>query len=63
MTQKRAVSIREFSEQMDWSQDTTRRLIASGDIRAYRYGPKLIRIDVEELHRMRRPYEGSPSGK
>lgn len=30
-------------------------MIARGDLRAYRYGPRLIRIDAADLRAMRQP--------
>ncbi|WP_298713548.1 helix-turn-helix domain-containing protein [Micrococcus sp. 2A] len=37
------------------SPNTVRRMIARGDLRAYRYGPRLIRIDPADLHALRVP--------
>lgn len=34
---------------------TIRRLIASGRLKAYRYGPRIIRIDQADVHKLRRP--------
>ena len=34
---------------------TVRRWISAGDLRAYRYGPRTIRIDPADVKRMRRP--------
>lgn len=37
------------------SPNTIRRMIARGDLRAYRYGPRIIRIDPADLRAMREP--------
>lgn len=37
------------------SPNTVRRMIARGDLRAYRYGPRIIRIDPADLRAMRQP--------
>lgn len=37
------------------SPSTIRRMIARGDLRAYRYGPRIIRIDPADLRAMREP--------
>lgn len=37
------------------SYSTIRRMVASGQLRAYRYGDRLIRIDPADLDKARRP--------
>lgn len=49
------LTIARAAELLDSSTDTVRRMIARGELRAYRYGPKLIRIDPEDLRALRRP--------
>lgn len=47
-----------LTDAADWlnvSLPTIRRMIARGDLRAYRYGPRLIRIDPADLRAMREP--------
>ncbi len=34
---------------------TVRRMISSGELKAYRYGPRVIRIDRADLDKLRRP--------
>lgn len=34
---------------------TVRRMISRGELKAYRYGPKLIRVDRRDIDKMRRP--------
>lgn len=38
--------------------ETIRRMIARGQLRAYRYGNRLVRIDPADVERMRRPIGG-----
>ncbi|MFV0634630.1 excisionase family DNA-binding protein [Demequina sp.] len=48
-------SIAEASDYLGCSQDTTRRMIARGEIKAYRVGPRLIRIRRHDLERALKP--------
>ncbi len=43
---------------------TLRRYVAAGDLTGYRLGPRLIRIDIDELDAMLRPIPvgGEPHG-
>ena len=43
------VSIAAAADHYDVSQQTVRRWIASGKITAYRVGPRLIRLDLDEI--------------
>lgn len=38
--------------------ESVRRLIARGELRAYRYGKRMVRIDPADVERMRRPIGG-----
>lgn len=38
--------------------ETIRRMIARGELRAYRYGKRLIRLDPADVTAMRRPIGG-----
>lgn len=49
------LTIPETARTLNCSVDTVRRMIARGELRAYRYGPKLIRIDPEDLRALREP--------
>lgn len=44
-----SLSISEAAEQRGLSDSTIRRLISRGELRAYRIGPRLIRIDPADL--------------
>lgn len=43
------------AERLNVSPDTIRRMIARGELKAYRYGPRLIRIDPADLEALRQP--------
>ena len=43
------------AEHIGVSEKTLRRLVASGRITGYRFGPRLIRLDLNELDAMLRP--------
>ncbi|MEO4038419.1 helix-turn-helix domain-containing protein [Micrococcaceae bacterium Sec6.3] len=43
------------AEALGISLSTIRRMIARGELRAYRFGPRVIRIDPADLRAMRRP--------
>ncbi|MGJ5591608.1 helix-turn-helix domain-containing protein [Micrococcus lylae] len=49
------LTIAETAEILATSPSTVRRFIAQGELRAYRYGPRLIRIDPDDLRRFREP--------
>ena len=50
-----ALSVTQAAAREGVSPDTIRRRIADGTIPAHRVGPKLIRIYVADLDRLRRP--------
>lgn len=52
-------SITAVAEHLDVSPEVVRRWISRGELRAYKYGPKLIRIDPADVRRMGRPI-GAP---
>jgi excisionase family DNA binding protein len=52
---KRLKSIAAAAEYADLSQRTIRRYVAAGTITGYRVGPRLIKIDLNELDRLARP--------
>ena len=54
-TVDRQLTIPAAADALATSPSTIRRLIARGELRAYRYGPRLIRIDPADLQAMRRP--------
>ena len=49
------VGINQASDYADVSTKTLRRWIAAGRIPAYRVGPRLLKIDLNELDAMLRP--------
>lgn len=49
LTQKEAAEILGVSER------TIRNWISTGELRAHRYGPRIVRIDPADLKRLRRP--------
>jgi excisionase family DNA binding protein len=48
-------SIKEAAERFKVSRDTIRRRIASGQLAAYRLGPKIVRVDLDEVEALFRP--------
>jgi excisionase family DNA binding protein len=53
------ISIQDVAEQFGVSPRTVRRYIASGRLTAYRVGPRLIRVDAEQV---RQQLLGQPVG-
>lgn len=49
------LTIAETAERLNVSSNTVRRMIAAGDLKAYRYGPRLIRIDPADILAAREP--------
>jgi excisionase family DNA binding protein len=49
VTQRRLVSIADAAEHADVSTRTVRRWIAAGMVTGYRSGPRLIKVDLDEL--------------
>ena len=49
------LTLAEAAKYLATSPQTIRRMIARGDLRAYRYGPRIIRIDPADLRAMREP--------
>lgn len=52
---RRWTSLTLGAEHIGVSEKTLRRLVASGRITGYRFGPRLIRLDLNELDAMLRP--------
>lgn len=55
MTRKSYESLAEAAERTHVSVRTLRRWIAQGRLNAYRAGPRLLRIDPEDLDAMMKP--------
>ena len=49
------VSLAEAAEQAGCNPKTIRRRISDGSLTGYRMGPRLIRVDLNELDRLLRP--------
>lgn len=54
-TVRRLESVESAAEYVDVSTKTIRRWIAAGRVTGYRAGPRLIRVDLNELDAMLRP--------
>lgn len=54
-TRRRFGSIAAGAEETDVSTQTIRRMIARGQLPAYRIGPRLMKIDLDELAALLRP--------
>jgi excisionase family DNA binding protein len=54
-TQRQLVSLADAAAYATISVRTVRRYIASGRLAGYRVGPRLIRVDLEELESLARP--------
>ena len=57
-TQRRLESLTNAAEYADVSTRTIRRYIAAGRLTAYRVGPRLIKVDLNDLDAMLRPVGG-----
>lgn len=57
-TQRRLVSIAVAAEEYDVCTRTIRRWLADGRITGYRVGPRLIKLDANELDVIMRPIGG-----
>jgi excisionase family DNA binding protein len=60
---RRLASIEAGANYADCSKKTIRRRIADGSLNAYRFGPRLLRIDLDELDGLmqRIPTAGGPA--
>lgn len=52
---RRYATLADAADYLSCNERTIRRRIASGDIRAYRMGSKIIRVDLNELDASLRP--------
>jgi excisionase family DNA binding protein len=55
MTPKTYESLAQAAARTDVSVKTLRRRISAGQLTAYRYGPKIIRLDPRDVDRLMRP--------
>jgi excisionase family DNA binding protein len=51
----RYASLKQAAEQHNCNERTLRRYIASGRLTGYRFGPRMIRIDLNELDALMAP--------
>ena len=61
MTPKTYESLAQAAQRTDVSIKTLRRRIAAGDLPAYRYGPRILRLDPNDVDQLMRPlFPGRP---
>jgi excisionase family DNA binding protein len=58
----RPAPIKTTSEQYGISEKTLRRYIAEGKITGYRLGPRLIRVDLDEIEQLLKPIPAAKAG-
>ncbi len=49
------LTIPQTAEYLQCSNDTVRRMISRGELKASRFGPRMIRIDPLDLEKVRKP--------
>ena len=54
--------LQQAADEASCSVSTLRNLIARGDLTAYRFGPRLIRVRRKDLEALLRPYQGGQAG-
>ncbi|WP_404850333.1 helix-turn-helix domain-containing protein [Dietzia kunjamensis] len=60
-SQRRLASIPNAADEYGVHPCTIRRYISAGRITGYRFGPRMIRVDLDELDAMMRPLAGGAS--
>lgn len=55
LTARRLASLDEAAEYAGCSKYTIRRRVADGSIRGFRFGPRLIKVDLNEIDALLRP--------
>ena len=58
MPPKTYESLAQAAERTDVSVKTLRRRIAAGELPAYRYGPKILRVDPKDVDKLMKPLFG-----
>ena len=58
-TRRRWVSQREAAEYLGVTDRTVRQMIADGRITGYRSGPRLVRVDLNEVDAAMKPFGGA----
>ena len=56
------LSLQQAAEESACSVSTIRNLLARGDLTAYRFGRRLIRIRRQDLEALLQPYQGGQAG-
>jgi excisionase family DNA binding protein len=51
-TYRQLLDLKAGAERLGLSVSTIRRMVSRGDLTAYRVGPKLLRLDADELDRV-----------
>ncbi|MFY0406913.1 helix-turn-helix transcriptional regulator [Solicola sp. PLA-1-18] len=59
---RRFGSLSEAAQEVGVSKDTIRRRVADGTLQAFRIGPRLIRVDLDEVRALLRPIPSAKSG-
>lgn len=59
VTARRMESLAQAAERLGVSVTTLRRRVADGQLRAYRIGPRLLRVDAADVDAMLRCYSDS----
>ena len=54
--------LQQAAEETACSVSTLRNLIARGDLPAYRFGPRMIRVRRRDLEAVLQPYQGGQAG-
>jgi excisionase family DNA binding protein len=58
----RTAPLKTTSEQYGVSERTLRRYIAQGKITGYRLGPRMIRVDLDEVEQLLKPIPAAKAG-
>jgi len=61
MTPKTYESLAQAAARTDVSVKTLRRRISAGQLRAYRYGPRILRLDPNDVDKLMRPVPNARS--
>ena len=56
------LQVQQAAKEGKCSESTIRNLIARGDLPAYRFGPRMIRIRRQDLEALLQPYQGGQAG-
>ncbi|MFC7503207.1 helix-turn-helix domain-containing protein [Nocardioides sp. CPCC 206347] len=59
---RRLVSIQQAADYAAVNPKTIRRRIAAGDLTGYRFGSRLLRVDLNELDELLRPIPSAKAG-